>query len=56
MHNSTYRIIDQQGRVFMFGKLSDEITSINIEFLSDGAYIFQIDGKIEKKFHVLKRN
>ena len=56
MHNSTYRIIDQQGRVFMLGKLTDEITSINIEFLSDGAYIFQIDGKIEKKFNVLKRN
>jgi N-acetylneuraminic acid mutarotase len=41
--NNLYKIIDQQGRLIMEGKLTETNTKINIENLASGIYILQTE-------------
>jgi plastocyanin len=52
---STYFIADQTGRQVMTGKLSDEISIINLNRLTAGVYLFQFGELSKQTYKVIKQ-
>jgi len=52
---STYVIIDHSGKEIMNGKLSNTTTTININQLAVGVYMFQVGENVTQSFKVIKK-
>ncbi len=52
---SAFTIIDQTGRQVMAGKLTDEITTLNIEHLVKGIYLLQVGELRKQTFKFIKK-
>ena len=52
---STYIIFDQYGRQVLIGKLTGEITSVDIKQLPVGLYFLQIGEKNKQKLKIIKK-
>jgi hypothetical protein len=50
----TYSIYDLAGKVVLRGKLNAENTSIEVQNLSGGIYLFSLGEKIKQTFKVTK--
>jgi hypothetical protein len=48
--NKTYIISDVEGKLIMKGKLNGENSTINVEHLSKGVYLFKVSGYSTRKF------
>jgi hypothetical protein len=47
-----FRIYDQTGRPVHYGQLSGVLTEINLSHLSNGSYIFVVEGSYNPSFFV----
>lgn len=55
IHNSTYTIIDQLGKNVLSGKLTSEISVLDITKLSKGVYFLKIGNQNQEAFKIIKK-
>jgi hypothetical protein len=52
---TTYRVLDQSGKLVLTGKINDEKTSVNISHINAGIYFVQIGEQNTQTFKVVKK-
>ena len=50
IENSTYILTDLKGKIIRQGIIDNNVTSINVEYLSKGVYFIKIAGNVVIKF------